>query len=191
MAPRSVEQNKEQREQSRMQILQAALKAFAEKGYTAASISYIAREAGVSKGLTYHYFDSKEDLLKGIFEMMIQRGEQLQKGWESKSPKAQLRQLIEGSIQFMQQQNEVMRFLISLAVQPAVIQNLHPLISAEKEKMIGRYCRAFSELGYQQPEIEAYYMGAVLDGLAVGYISLREEYPLEELKQKLLNKYRL
>ena len=39
---------------------------FAEQGYHATSISMIAKKAGVSKGLMYNYFSSKEQLLKSI-----------------------------------------------------------------------------------------------------------------------------
>lgn len=43
-------------------ILQAALALFAEKGFHTTSVSQIAEAAGVSKGLTYNYFESKEKL---------------------------------------------------------------------------------------------------------------------------------
>jgi len=47
-------------------IIDAALKVFGEKGYYNATISEIAREAGVSEATIYEYFGSKEDLLFAI-----------------------------------------------------------------------------------------------------------------------------
>lgn len=53
-------------EQRRAQILEAAAKVFAEKGFQQATISEIAAEAGVSEGTIYNYFRSKEELLINI-----------------------------------------------------------------------------------------------------------------------------
>ena len=54
-------------EERRRQILQAAVRAFARKGFHACRVSDIAAEAGVAYGLVYHYFGSKEALLETIF----------------------------------------------------------------------------------------------------------------------------
>ncbi len=47
-------------------IIDAALKVFGEKGFYNATISEIARAAGVSEATIYEYFGSKEDLLFAI-----------------------------------------------------------------------------------------------------------------------------
>lgn len=52
----------------RRQILQAAVRAFARKGYHSCRVSDIATEAGVAYGLVYHYYASKEALLEAIFK---------------------------------------------------------------------------------------------------------------------------
>ena len=50
-------------ETRRDQILDAALRLFAARGYDGASMKEIAAEAGIAPALIYHYFASKEDLL--------------------------------------------------------------------------------------------------------------------------------
>ena len=52
----------------RQQIIDAALKLFAEKGYEKATIKDISETAGTSQGLLYHYFRSKEELLATVIE---------------------------------------------------------------------------------------------------------------------------
>ena len=52
----------------RDQILGAALRVFAEKGFDRATNKDIARAAGITPGLTYHYFKSKEDVLREAIE---------------------------------------------------------------------------------------------------------------------------
>ncbi len=51
------------------EVLDAALKMFAQKGFAATKVEDIAREAGLSKGAIYRYFPSKED----IFESLVNR----------------------------------------------------------------------------------------------------------------------
>ena len=58
----------ERMENRRQQLLQAATKVFAKKGYHEARIADIAKEAGVAYGLVYHYFKNKEEILNSIFE---------------------------------------------------------------------------------------------------------------------------
>ena len=57
-------------EERRRQILDAAVRAFAKRGYHACRVSDIAEEAGVAYGLVYHYFESKDAVLEAIFREM-------------------------------------------------------------------------------------------------------------------------
>jgi AcrR family transcriptional regulator len=61
-------------EDRRAQILDAALKVFAEKGFKGASNKDIAKAASISPGLIYFYFKSKEDLLFAILENRLTAG---------------------------------------------------------------------------------------------------------------------
>lgn len=51
----------------RRDLLHAAIRVFARKGFHASRVGDIAEEAGVAHGLLYHYFRSKEDVLETIF----------------------------------------------------------------------------------------------------------------------------
>lgn len=60
------------RKQDRPQeITAAALQAFAEKGYAATRVDDVAKRAGVSKGLMYLYFKTKEDLFKAVIRSFV------------------------------------------------------------------------------------------------------------------------
>jgi TetR/AcrR family transcriptional regulator, fatty acid metabolism regulator protein len=54
-------------------ILDAAKRAFAEKGYEGASIADIARIAQISDGLAYRYFRNKRDLLFAVLQRFYER----------------------------------------------------------------------------------------------------------------------
>src|SRR4030095_11072230 len=51
----------------RLALLKAAFREVAEKGFSEVTLDDIARRAGVSKGVTLYYFDSKKPLLRGLF----------------------------------------------------------------------------------------------------------------------------
>jgi AcrR family transcriptional regulator len=51
----------------RRELLDAAVRVFARKGFRAARVGDIAEEAGVAHGLLYHYFRSKDEVLETIF----------------------------------------------------------------------------------------------------------------------------
>jgi AcrR family transcriptional regulator len=63
----------------RSQIISAARQVFSRKGYDAATVEEIAETAGVSKGLIYHYFKSKEDILVATAETWLDTFEELTK----------------------------------------------------------------------------------------------------------------
>jgi AcrR family transcriptional regulator len=65
--PRTKEHNQQIKDERREQILAAALQLFATKGFAATKIADISSETGISQGLIYHYFPSKDE----IFNVLI------------------------------------------------------------------------------------------------------------------------
>jgi AcrR family transcriptional regulator len=55
-------------EDKRRQLLDAAVRVFARKGFHASRVGDIAEEAGVAHGLLYHYFESKDEVLQAVFQ---------------------------------------------------------------------------------------------------------------------------
>lgn len=68
MGPPRYQRRKEDRPQ---EITAAAFAAFAEKGFTATKVEEVARRAGVSKGLLYLYFKTKEELFKAVIRSVV------------------------------------------------------------------------------------------------------------------------
>ena len=71
MSPRTPQQFKEMREEKMTLIMDVALEHFANEGYYRTTINHIARHAGMSKGLMYNYFESKEALLEAIIHKSV------------------------------------------------------------------------------------------------------------------------
>jgi AcrR family transcriptional regulator len=71
--PRSEAENQRLRERQRANILDAAMRVFARSG-PSASMSEIAEAAGVSQGLAYRYFTSKEEIYYALVAQAFQSG---------------------------------------------------------------------------------------------------------------------
>src|SRR5437879_7122149 len=77
MSPRSEKQNQQIKDERREKILKAAIQVFADKGYATTKITDIAAAAGMSHGLIYHYFASKEAVYVEIVEDAVQKSIQM------------------------------------------------------------------------------------------------------------------
>jgi len=56
----------------RERILDAAVRVFARKGFHATRVSEVAKAAGVADGTIYLYFESKDELLRSLFEDRVE-----------------------------------------------------------------------------------------------------------------------
>ncbi len=72
MSPLNEQQLEQIRNERKNQIMKAAIKVFAENGIKLTKISMIAKEAGTSHGLLYHYFTSKEEVLHQSLEWAME-----------------------------------------------------------------------------------------------------------------------
>ena len=61
--------NQDKEKQDR--IINAAIKEFAHKGYDLASTNEIVKEAGISKGLLFHYFGNKKQLYLFLYDYCV------------------------------------------------------------------------------------------------------------------------
>jgi TetR/AcrR family transcriptional regulator, fatty acid metabolism regulator protein len=112
-------------EERRRQILQAAVRAFARKGYHACRVSDIAKEAGVAYGLVYHYYHSKETLLEAIFKetwgAMLETIRSVEKLDEP--AREQVRKVTEIVLRTWKRDPELVRVLVREVTRSSQVQN--------------------------------------------------------------------
>jgi AcrR family transcriptional regulator len=61
----------ERKKETRAELIEAAAKVFARRGYHGASVEQIAAEAGFSTGAVYWHFEDKEDLFLALYEHWV------------------------------------------------------------------------------------------------------------------------
>ena len=190
MSPRTKEQFAEMREQKSQLISEKALELFAEHGYEATSISMIAKEAGVSKGLIYNYFSSKEEILKEIIEHVVSSvWERLGIEGLEKVDKADMEKFIEASIDLVIEDPQHYRLYFAIFTQKQVLN----LVMEDMMKRAAPYIKLiytyYAEQGIEQPEVWMRYMSASVDGIQMHIMLDPEGFPAEEVKKLLLKQF--
>lgn len=191
MSPRTKEQFDEIRQRSRQRIMDVALELFGTYGYHSTSISKIAREAGISKGLMYNYFDSKEDLLHAILLEEMDEGYGLWKEVMKLElpPLEKLRRATENTVETVRNNLHHWQLLTSLAFQPDVLKGLEEEMGEIKTQAIGDTIELFAEIGVADPLKETFFYGAFIDGMFLHYMNMEQDYPLDDMLDYFFQRY--
>jgi AcrR family transcriptional regulator len=172
-------------------VLETATKLFAELGFEKTSMALICKEAKVSKGLVYHHFKSKESILIEIFtastHKMIESNVIIDRTIE---PKDELKQLINNVFYQLQNDRLFFQFNLNIMFQPSTRSLLEVHIKERADILFKSVKRIFDKISLERSEIQTYTLLAEIDGIALNYLSVFDNYPIEMIKEELLNKYK-
>ncbi|MEN8156174.1 MAG: TetR/AcrR family transcriptional regulator [Bacteroidota bacterium] len=188
MSPRTQKQFEEMRETRRLQIMETALKLFALEGYNHCSISMLAREAGISKGLMYNYFDSKEALLAAIIgHGMNEIMDLFDPDHDGVLESEELVEFIRKVFSAMRERQEYWILFISVIMQPRVKEHFQdkPVVHSIQQFMAMLYAY-FEKRGYEDPYLEVVTLSALIEGFGVLLIYA---YPAVEFPVELMEKF--
>ncbi len=176
---------------TRKAILDAAFHLFSTQGYNDTAMSAIAKKADISKGLIYHYFDSKKELLKEIF-INYQSNSVAQISYSPADPAlTNLNKLVDIAFHFLQNQGQIKRFSLLLNLQKDAIEEISDLVGHQQKNNGNRPSRSCSKRwAILKPVAEAFYLSALLDGIALRYLAT-ENYPLEGVKNLVYRNYKI
>jgi AcrR family transcriptional regulator len=190
MTPRTSKQFEEMRESKRKLIMESALKLFARHGFFDTSINMISIEAGISKGLMYNYFKSKEDLLRSVVFQGIDKFLVLfDPDHDGVLTKDELKFFIEEAFHTIETDISFWKIYISVLSQPQVLKivgkNFWEIINPVF-KILENY---FKRNNFKNPEMETRFFGALMDGICIHYVVDPDSFPLEKIKQKVIELY--
>ncbi|MDD7887083.1 TetR/AcrR family transcriptional regulator [Flavivirga sp. 57AJ16] len=172
-------------------VIEVATKLFAEKGFENTSMTTICLEANVSKGLVYHHFKSKEAILIEIFtnvtNKMIEMNAQLK---PSQEPKLQLVQLIETIFCQLEQDRTFFQLNLNIMFQPTTRQILKEQIEKRASLLFNAVKNIFDQISLKKSTVLSYMFIAEIDGISLNYLSVFNAYPLDMVKEELINKYK-
>ena len=188
--PRRPEQFEEIREKSREKILAAALELFANKGYDATSIDSIAKKAGVSKGLIYNYFESKEKILLAIFDDAMKVGDEILARYKGLTdPYEIMRCMTEDTFDFLRKKKQYCQLLTAISLQPGVMDGMKDFIDNAFKKNMKIMTGLYKQIGDKDPNVSALLISAIFDGVSLGYCMLGDSYPLDKMEKRIIQDY--
>lgn len=189
--PRTEEQFEEIRQNRKAEIMETALELFAEQGYHNTSISKIAKAAGVSKGLIYNYFESKEALLDAILFGVANEKQAVAQSIAMNDipPKQRLRMMIEGTFAMIQVNLHHWKLMMALSLQDEISTRIQEKFAVQRAAAMQQFIQLFEEMKVDKPQLEAFFFGSALTGVMMQYLHLKEDYPLAEMKDYLINKF--
>lgn len=190
MSPRTKEQFEEIRTRKKDLIRTKALKLFAQKGYHTTTISMIANDAGISKGLLYNYYSSKEELLREIIANgMEQLMESVDPNKDGVLTGEELAYMLKLNKEILTRDRRFWSLYFSILAQPSVLEIVKNEITDLIDNMLNMFTDYFRREGYEDPETEALILGSILDGVSFHYIFNPKTYPLDKVIDRLINMY--
>jgi AcrR family transcriptional regulator len=165
-------------EYKRRLLLDAAVRVFARKGYHAARVGDIAEEAGVAYGLLYHYFSSKEEVLRSVFRetwrALIATIESVEEGDDP--PREQLRKVTEILLRSWRRDPDLVRVLVLEVTRSQ-------LLAGEMDEIVASF-KAIQKIvergqadGSIRPDLDAhlasYVFYGAIDELLTGWVLAR------------------
>jgi len=186
MSPRTKVQFEEIRQKSRENIENIALELFAIKGYHATSISQIAEKAGISKGLLYNYYKSKEHLFDSVIMKVYDEIMRIVQMSENLPAEKQIEQMIIQTINHLKKNITFWRLYLFLVHQSDVHKKLSELYEKMRDDYLNYVVKLFKEMGSNNPTMEALMLGTMFDGIGLNYVTAPEGYPLDEMSNYMI-----
>lgn len=170
-------------EDKRTAILDATLRLISKNGFHGTAMAKVAQEAGVSAGIIYHYFESKDDLMDELYRTIKRKfGQVIVESFDQNQPlKTQIRQIL----------GMMIRYYIQRPLESSFLEQYtrSPYYSPQIEAEVSQYYRPLVECFRrgQQEMIVKDFPDAVLSTLtldvatslaqkhAAGFLTLTDE----------------
>jgi AcrR family transcriptional regulator len=170
---------KESEEQRREQILQAAFTVASREGLDQFTIRQVATEAGLSTGLIFFHFQSKDTLLIALLEWLL---DQLFESWEAPaefSPKERLLELVHRDLSdAIQDERSAVKLGLFLAYW--IMGTREPAIKERIQQAVERSRQVFLPIAHEiitgEPKR---FHGVTAQGLATVFIGIVEGSALQ------------
>jgi len=155
----------------RAQILDAALRCFADRGFHAATMDHLVEASGLSKGSLYWHFSSKEDVLLAVFDA-FEAG--LFASWEQAAvgggtPLEILSRMLKASSDLFEAQRPLFRTWLEFLVHPVARERMRCTYAASRSHLAAHFRRGIEagEIRDVSPESLAAVVTATFEGLVL------------------------
>ena len=186
--PKSREQIDDIRKQRKQLIMETALELFAENGFHATSISQIAAKAKISKGLTYNYFKSKNEILDELMEHGFNEiYDNLDLNKDGILTEDEFRFFIHENFRIIRENIQHWKLFISLLLQPKVSAIFSEMYKEKAEPIFGMFYQFIVSAGSKDPEKDLMAVSAMIEGAFLYMVAAPDVFPLEKLEEAVID----
>ncbi len=184
--PRSQEQYDEIRKQKKQLIMDTALELFAENGFHATTMSKVAKKAGVSKGLAYNYFESKQEILDEIiktgFDSIYSHFDLNQDGILSRD---EFEHFIRNSFNAVGENRKFWKLYSAIVMQSDIAESMMEKYGDRSQTIMLMLNQFIKTMGSKDPEGDLMVISSLVKGSLLVVISAPEFFPLKQLEDKV------
>ncbi len=174
-------------QKGKQKLFDAAIYLFESQGYFATTVEQITASAGVSKGLAYHYFKSKEELLAGlIFDTNTKIESVAETLVAGPSIEESLTLFVDNYCAFLEKEKRFLKLQLTLLLMPELKEVVEKPVAQRASFLLQFLEGWFRDGGCTQSPIKARVLLAMLDGVALHYLAIYNQYPLNELRAQLI-----
>lgn len=184
--PRSQEQNNEIRKQKKQLIMDTALELFAENGFHATSMSQVAKKAGVSKGLAYNYFKSKQEILDEIiktgFDSIYSHFDLNHDGILTRD---EFEHFIRNSFKAIGKNQKFWKLYSAIIMQSNIAESMMEKYGDRSQLIMQMLNQFIKTMGSKDPEGDLLIISSLVKGALLVVISAPDFFPLQQLEDKI------
>ena len=172
-------------DERRRRLLETGARVFTERSYDEVSMSDLAREAGISKGLLYHYFPSKRDFFTATLAAAAAELAAVTEPDPALPPAEQLAGSLDAYLAWIEENADGYRRLLESAASPDV----RSLIEDVRERTVERLVEGVSDGGSTSVlrlSLRQWLWG--MDGAILDWLD-RREVEREQLRDLLLGTF--
>ncbi|WP_319503082.1 TetR/AcrR family transcriptional regulator [uncultured Draconibacterium sp.] len=186
--PRSPEQFDDIRKQKKLLIMETALELFAENGYHTTSISQIAAKAKISKGLTYNYFSSKEEILNELMEHGFNEiYDNLDMNHDGILTDEEFIYFIRQNFKLLRENMQHWKLFFSLLLQPQISKAFAEMYEEKAAPIFNLFYGFIKAHGSKDPETDLMAIASLLEGAFLYCVAAPDVFPMEKLEEAVIS----
>ncbi|WP_346860046.1 TetR/AcrR family transcriptional regulator [uncultured Draconibacterium sp.] len=186
--PRSPKQYDDIRKHKKELIMGVALELFAENGYHSTSMSQIAKKAGISKGLTYNYFESKSEILNELMEHGFNEiYDNLDINHDGILNEEEFIFFIKQNFKLLRENMQHWKLFFSLLLQPKVSATFGEKYEEKAGPIFNLFFEFIKSMGSKNPESDLMAISSMLEGAFLYCVAAPDVFPMDKLEEAVIS----
>lgn len=186
MPPKSEEQFENIRQERKSLILEKAMLLFVKNGLQGTSMSMLAKELGISKGLIYNYFTNKEEILVEVISLGMRRMIEFYEMGTAEIDDVFMIKMVDKTFEMIEKSPEFWSLYFAIVMLPDVRDIAMKLTDKETQSYNSKFAEYFTKKGCKDPLSEAIFLSSIFDGISLNYLYNSSYYSKDYARKRIL-----